>query len=572
MNIISLIKRQTYIVVTVLFIVTTLKAVAYERISPKYETRAVWLTTLNKLDWPKTNATSEVARERQQKELCVILDKLKQAGINTIMLQTRVRATTIYPSAYEPWDNCLTGTTGKDPGYDPMSFAIEECHKRGMELHAWIVTIPVGKWNSEGCKRLRKKMPSVIKKIGDEGFMNPERKETGDYIAKICEEVVKNYDIDGIHLDYIRYPENWKMTVAKNRGREYITNIVKRINLAVKSNKKWVKLTCSPIGKYDNLTRFSSKGWNAKTRVCQDAQEWLRNGLMDGLYPMMYFKGNDFYPFAIDWKEQSCGKTIVAGLGIYFMRDKDWPLDEIKRQMEVCREYGVGHAYFRTKFFTDNTKGIYDFASEEFDKHPALTEPLIWISNEKPGKPTSIRVERFATADHLAWGDGKDNSDGNYLQYNVYASNTYPVDITDARNILMCKLKTNEISIKHNNLYGIPQNYAVTALDRYGNESEAIYTQRAAEGLFDCSMGYMLRMPKLPNNIDAKYLVIENVKKEIVNVCPYESDIDINTIRDGVYTLRTMGKKAVTHRIGWLKVYTNNNMEKRYTLITTWKK
>ena len=164
----SLIKRQTHIVVTVLFFVITLKAVAYERLSPKFETRAVWLTTLNKLDWPKTNATSEVTRERQQKELCVILDKLKKAGINTIMLQTRVRATTIYPSAYEPWDNCLTGTTGKDPGYDPMSFAIEECHKRGMELHAWIVTIPVGKWSSEGCKRLRKKMPSVIKKIGDD--------------------------------------------------------------------------------------------------------------------------------------------------------------------------------------------------------------------------------------------------------------------------------------------------------------------------------------------------------------------------------------------------------------------
>ena len=122
--------------------------------------------------------------------------------------------------------------------------------------------------------------------------MNPEKKETGDYIAKICKEVVSNYDVDGIHLDYIRYPETWKFNVTKNQGRKYITDIVRKIHTAIKQEKKWVKLTCSPIGKYDNLTRYSSKGWNAKTRVCQDAQEWLRMGIMDGLYPMMYFSGN----------------------------------------------------------------------------------------------------------------------------------------------------------------------------------------------------------------------------------------------------------------------------------------
>lgn len=110
--------------------------------SPKHETRAVWLTTFSSLDWPKTKATTDAGRAAQQEELRHMLDRMQEARINTVLLQTRVRGTTIYPSSIEPWDGCLTGTPGLSPGYDPLAFAIEECHKRGMELHAWIVTIP----------------------------------------------------------------------------------------------------------------------------------------------------------------------------------------------------------------------------------------------------------------------------------------------------------------------------------------------------------------------------------------------------------------------------------------------
>lgn len=540
---------------------------------PKYETRAVWLTTLNKLDWPKTNATSQASVEKQKSELCQILDQLQKAGVNTVMLQTRVRATTIYPSAIEPWDFCLTGTTGKAPGYDPLAYAIEECHERGMELHAWIVTIPVGKWKAEGCKMLRKKMPAVIKKIGDEGYMNPEKKETGDYIAKICKEVVSNYDVDGIHLDYIRYPETWKFNVTKNQGRKYITDIVRKIHDAIKQEKKWVKLTCSPIGKYDNLTRYSSKGWNAKTRVCQDAQEWLRMGIMDGLYPMMYFSGNDFYPFAIDWKEQSYGRTIVSGLGIYFLRDRNWPLEEVKRQMSVSRRLGIGHAYFRSQFFTGNIKGIYDFAANEFDNHPAFVPAMTWCSDAKPDAPEYLNAERLAYADHISWNEGKNNSDGDYLMYNIYASDEYPVDINDARNIVKSRVRGNSYTIKYDNMYRTAKNYAVTAVDRYGNESDAIRTKAVASSSKSYSNnGTMFRMPALPVYLDAQFYVIENTRKEIVAAVPYNKATDISKLRDGIYIVRTIGKKARTHRVGWLKIHTDRTKGKGYTLTTVWKK
>ena len=136
--------------------------------NPKHEVRSVWLTTIGGIDWPHSYSPAI-----QQRELISILDQLQQAGINMVMIQTRVRATTIFPTTTEPWDGCITGHPGTAASYDPLQFCIDECHRRGMECHAWIVTIPVGKWNGLGCKQLRQKYPSLIRKIGEEGYMDP---------------------------------------------------------------------------------------------------------------------------------------------------------------------------------------------------------------------------------------------------------------------------------------------------------------------------------------------------------------------------------------------------------------
>lgn len=337
--------------------------------------RAVWLTTIGGIDWPHSYAQSEASIRKQKNELTYILDKLQRAKINTVLLQTRVRGTVIYPSAIEPWDGCMSGKPGVSPGYDPLRFAIDECHKRGMELHAWVVTIPVGKWNGTGCRSLRKKYPSMIKKIDADGYMNPEISLTGDVIAGLCGEITRNYDVDGIHLDYIRYPENWNGKINRTQGRANITSIVRKIHNTVKSIRPNVKLSCSPIGKFDDLGRYSSRGWNAYNKGCQDAQGWLRDGLMDQLYPMMYFRDNQFFPFAYDWIENSHGKEIAAGLGIYFLDKKEgnWKLDDIVRQMNVARNIGMGICFFRTKFLLDNVQGIYDYLCGPYDDVPEIT-------------------------------------------------------------------------------------------------------------------------------------------------------------------------------------------------------
>lgn len=432
--------------------------------TPKHEIRAVWLTTIKGLDWPHSHSAYQ-----QKQELTRILDQLRKANINTILVQARVRASTIFPSTMEPWDICLTGNAGQSPGYDALQFCIDECHKRGMECHAWIVTIPVGKWNSDGCKKMRSRFPKLIKKVGDEGYMDPESAQTGDYLAAFCRDVTRRYDVDGIHLDYIRYPETWKLRVSRDQGRRNITSIVRKIHDAVKAEKPWVKLSCSPIGKYDDLARYRSGGWNANTAVCQDAQGWLRDGLMDVLFPMMYFQGNNFYPFVVDWKEHSYGRQLAPGLAIYMLhpQEKNWNLSVIKREMNVLRSEGLGITFFRSKFLTDNIKGIYSF-TKDFNQHPALIPPMSWTGRQAPSAARALEVKRGTKSDRLSWQGAQDHSGADYLLYNVYASESYPVDTKDASNLIATRQRGQTLTIPHK---GRHLHYAVTATDRYGQES-----------------------------------------------------------------------------------------------------
>ncbi len=441
----------------------------------KHEVRAVWLTTIGGIDWPRSH---NAATQRQ--ELTRILDQLKRANVNTVLIQTRVRASTIYPSSIEPFDMCLTGTHGKDPGYDPLKLIVDECHRRGMECHAWMVTIPIGKISETRFKEFKRKNPKLARNIGQDGFMNPEDPATGDYIARICAEVTRNYDIDGIHLDYIRYPETWPKAKKKEERverRERITSIVRKINRAVKALKPWVKLSCSPIGKSGDLSRYPSGGWNAYNAVYQDAQGWLREGLMDQLYPMMYFRGNNFYPFALDWQERSYGRTIVSGLGIYFLspREGNWTLGDITREMHFLRQNGIGHAYFRSKFLTDDTRGIYQFA-RQFDEAPALIPPMTWAWREAPSAPIRLHVKRSSRQDRVSWSGAVNTSRSSYLLYNVYASTTPDIDVSEPRSLIATRLTGEQLTVPHTN--GQTLYYAVTALDRYGKESTATWSDK----------------------------------------------------------------------------------------------
>ena len=452
--------------------------------APKHEVRGVWITTLGGLDWPKTKATSPARREQQKQELCQILDQLKAANINTVLFQTRIRGSVIYPSKIEPWDVCLTGQFDKDPGYDPLAFAIEETHRRGMELHAWVVTVPGFKTKDAGkmgAKSLLKTHPDLLKKHNDMYYLDPGLPGSDDYLTNICKEIVGRYDVDGIHFDYIRYPENAESfpdaaTYKKYGGkqsktdwrRSNITRMVSKAHKAVKALKPWVRLSCSPVGKFRDMRRFSSYGWNAYAAVYQDAQGWLRQGIMDLLFPMMYFQGNHFYPFAADWQENSYGRPIVPGLGIYFLspREKDWDLGIIQRELCYMRQQGLqGQAYFRSQFLTDNTKGLYDYLKTAYYPYPALLPPMTWESSTRPAAPVVKEERTGPTTVCLRWEPVKD------CRYVIYGSKELPVDTSDPANIItvtsQCEYSYNLLS---STLLGL--HFTVKSLNRYGNESE----------------------------------------------------------------------------------------------------
>ena len=532
--------------------------------NPKYEVRAVWLTTIGGIDWPHSYAQSERSAEKQKEELRAILDRLQKANINTVLLQTRIRATTIYPSQYEPWDGCLSGFPGKSPGYDALQFAIDECHKRGMEVHAWVVTIPVGKWNSYGCRQLRKKFPRLIKRIDQDGYMDPEATQTGCYLAEMCREIVQRYDVDGIHLDYIRYPETWKFRISKDQARGNITRIVEKIHQAVKKEKPWVKMSCSPIGKFDDLSRYWSHGWNAYTKVAQDAQAWLKDGLMDELFPMMYFRGDQFFPFAIDWKEHSYGKIIAPGLGIYFLDPKEgkWNISDITSELYHLRNIGEGHAFFRNKFLLDNHQGIYDFVTAHFNRYPALVPPMTWESNKRPQQPVTLCIEENEGTTTLRWDNRLQYEDGTAIKTpsiynNVYASKEYPVDVHDARNLILTRTTRRQLTTRTGNT---PTYYAVTTTDGFGNESRAKQLSQTAVMKTTTKYGKACRLTTtgesiiLPSSIhetDCQYIIVKNMQEQAVYITkPQNRKINIKKIKDGIYTLNCVNYRNIEHTLG----------------------
>lgn len=532
--------------------------------NPKYEVRAVWLTTIGGIDWPHSYAQSERSAEKQKEELRAILDRLQKANINTILLQARIRATTIYPSQYEPWDGCLSGLPGKSPGYDALQFAIDECHKRGMEVHAWVVTIPVGKWNSYGCRQLRKRFPRLIKRIDQDGYMDPEATQTGCYLAEMCREIVQRYDVDGIHLDYIRYPETWKFRIGKDQARGNITRIVEKIHQAVKKEKPWVKMSCSPIGKFDDLSRYWSHGWNAYTKVAQDAQAWLKDGLMDELFPMMYFRGDQFFPFAIDWKEHSYGKIIAPGLGIYFLDPKEgkWNISDITSELYHLRNIGEGHAFFRNKFLLDNHQGVYDFVTAHFNRYPALVPPMTWESNKRPQQPVTLCIEENEGTTTLRWDNSLQYEDGTAIKTpsiynNVYASKEYPVDVHDARNLILTRTTRRQLTTRTGNT---PTYYAVTTTDGFGNESRAKQlnqtavvktTTRYGKACRLTTTGESIILPSSIHETDCQYIIVKNMQEQAVYITkPQNRKINIKKIKDGIYTLNCVNYRNIEHTLG----------------------
>lgn len=450
---------------------------------PKYEYRAVWLTTVENLDWPKTIVKSPSDITEQKNELIVLLDSLKGMNVNTVMLQSRVRGDLIYPSAIEPFSHILTGIPGKNPGYDPLAFAIEECHKRGMQLHAWLVTMPLGKDDlirRQGKLALSKRKKSLCTRYKGAWYMEPGNPATIPYLVELVKELVSNYDVDGVHFDYIRYPDRTngypdaalhrkygKGRSLANWRRGNITALASALYKCVKELKPWVRVSCAPLGKYNNLTRYKSFGWDAYNAVFQDAQAWLRDGIMDMILPMIYFDKNHFYPFVLDWQENSNGRHVIPGIGIYRLMPQygGWPQLEIERQLNTSRSAGTaGTAMFRA----EQLLGLGHAAYTKVYSSPSLVPPMSWAGTA-PRPPQGLKAVRDAGGISLAWDRVEAEKGFPAIKYNVYVALDTVVDVDNIASLAASSM--DSVSYRWNCITDAPVTVAVTAVNAYGIES-----------------------------------------------------------------------------------------------------
>ncbi|GHV13365.1 hypothetical protein FACS1894169_00300 [Bacteroidia bacterium] len=448
---------------------------------PATEVRAVWLTTNWGLDWP-AQGTSVTA---QKEELERILDVLKRENFNTVLFQTRAQGSVFYESQIEPKSSYFNHADN----FDPLAFAIDECHKRGLECHAWIITYPMEKaqmmYTGRGKRREGvpvKNKPDYYKFVNGTWYLDPGRPETTDLIASIVSEIVSNYDVDGVHFDYIRYPSsNTGKFPDEDTFKKYgngeklsdwrrnnINRLVTQVYDTVKSIKKWVQVSSSPLGRYRVLPVSPNDGWTAYETVFQDAGHWMQTGKHDLMFPMMYYRGQNFYPFLDDWVANSNGRIIVPGLGVYQMDELSWPLQDITDQMKYIRENNVkGEAYFRVGNLLNNLKGVMDSVRAYYPT-PAKLPPLIWLDSIAPDSPLDLQVYKDNNGLlNIKWNMPDKNED---FTYTVYVSSTENIDRDNSNSILATGLHANSYSfsaiVGEFGLY-----YSVSASDRYHNES-----------------------------------------------------------------------------------------------------
>ena len=222
-------------------------------------------------------------------------------------------------------------------------------------------------------------------------------------------------------------------------------------------------MSCSPIGKYSDLPLHQSFGWNARDAVNQDAQGWLHEGWMDMLFPMMYFDGKHFYPFAVNWQEHCNGRPVVPGLGIYFLdaREKDWEVQRVVRQINFTRQLGMGgQAYFRSRFLLNNVKGVLDYVTDAYQQ-PALSPAMTWRDSIAPARPT-WKSEIVGQTLRFSWQPVADNTP---VVYNIYRLSPRGAQLVAHH------LRNTSFDYTPALPTRLHDVYAVVAMDAYGNES-----------------------------------------------------------------------------------------------------
>lgn len=370
---------------------------------PTREFRAAWVATVFNLDWPSRAGLSAA---QQKQELLQILNKAAQLRLNAIILQVRPTADALYASSHEPWSAWLSGA-GVNPGYDPLAFAVAEGHKRGIEIHAWfnpfratVSSKAVGRGHVSSTLR------SSILSAGSTTMLNPSSSAAQAHVLKVIMDVVRRYDIDGVHLDDYFYPYPPHHKVADGRTpaqrRAVVDSFVKRLYSEVKSVKPWVRVGISPFGIWRPGYPSNVKaGVDAYEHLACDARKWIDNGWVDYLAPQLYWRiaGDQSFTSLMQWWSSINPKRpIWPGIASQRIKSKEDPsrtAAEIGHQMDYSRtlaRQSAGQLFWSWKSIAENRGGLNAQITARYGS-AAVTPAMPWCGSAKPLAP------RFAAQD-----------------------------------------------------------------------------------------------------------------------------------------------------------------------------
>lgn len=474
----------------------------------KREVRSVWMATVWALDWPSSTSSTTA----QKNEMVKYLDVLQKNNFNAVYFQVRTMSDAFYKSSYEPWSSYLTGTRGKDPGWDPLAFVVEECHKRGMECHAWVnpYRFSTGSNWSTAQDQALKSAGMLLAYTKSDGktttILNPGLESVRKRIVDVCKEIISNYDVDGLVFDDYFYPEGipvtssagdydlWQKSGASmtfgDWRRNNVNQMVADVYKMVQQQKPYVRFGISPAGAACTSAAVAAKHGIDRCPVASDWQydgifsdpvAWLEAGTIDYISPQLYWKTNHktnpFGPMTKWWSyvAKHFGRHHYASHSISFLNSSntasDW--EEIGKQVQFSRDYteneAPGAVFYSAAYVTGKKQsGFGEWLQVNKFQNKALTPAIDWKKSDLEKVQVS-GLNKRATV--LSWA-GVDN-----VRYSVYAvPESVNVETLDS-NIPAEYL----LGVSYKTTYTMPDdkksgyNYAVCVLDRYGNEYEPVY-------------------------------------------------------------------------------------------------
>ena len=478
--------------------------------SPKREMRGAWLTTVTNIDFPSNR---NLTTKAQKAEICQILDSYSKSGINAVFFQVRPAADAFYYSEIEPWSKYLTGEQGKAPNpfYDPLDFIIKEAHKRNMELHAWINPFRI---KTQAADTLTSdhpysKNPSWGWDYNEKTYFDPGIPEVREYAQKIVFDIVKRYDIDGIHFDDYFYPYKNKEKVElpdqrifRVYGNEFYPNniedwrrnniniFIEELSSAIKAEKKWVKFGISPFGIWkddidlgDNINR---KGYTSSYDILYaDIIKWLEKGWIDYCAPQLYwaigYKPADYTKLLKWWDNHTFGRNMYVGHSLYKVNpnsnEEAWRSSlEIERQIEALRKADniKGSIFYSSVHLTKRKElePLRDALENNFYKNYSLLPLMPWIDDKAPSHPRNVKIENSINGNLITWTAPRYKDEMN----KAYKYIIYKVNDPKSENTLIAE---NIVYITDKTSYNIPLNtkdgyFIITAIDRMHNESKGV--------------------------------------------------------------------------------------------------